>query len=666
MNKFFYTRLALSNMRKNSKTYVPYILTWIMTVMMFYIMKSLSKNPGINELIGDKTLSMVLNMGSFIVGLFSVIFLLYTNSFLMKGRKKEFGVFNILGMEKKHLAKVIALESLFVAVIGIVTGLVFGIALDKIMFLLVAKMVGAKIPLGFFISSQVIRSTIVFFSILFFLILIKSIHLLRVSNPMELLRGGKVGEKEPKTKWIMTLLGVVGMAAGYYIALTTKNPVASIYAFFVAVILVIISTYFLFTAGSIALLKLLKKSKNYYYKTKHFISVSGMIYRMKQNAVGLANICVLSTMVLVMVSATTSLMVGFQDIVVTRFPNEFGVYSYEMEEERNNEIVSNIQQLCKETNVHPDNEIAYYYIGISAIRRNDTFITNPDQVNMAMDLNRINVLVFSTLDDYNAIMGESRTLNEGEVLIYSNREAFGEDTLKIFDREYKVAGVLDDFYENGAAASNIASSHYVVLPNMEELREINDLSKADEGLGLNRDLVQFYYGFDTSADKETKTAFYTQMKTRMSELGYDTYSEYRTENRTAMLGLYGGLFFLGIFLGVLFLMATVLIIYYKQISEGYEDKERFDIMQKVGLSLNEVKSAIRSQVLTVFFLPLIVAGIHLAVAFPLISKLLSMLNMNNTPLYVACVTACFVVFALVYVIIYSMTAKIYYKIVSCK
>lgn len=667
MNKVFYTKLALNNIKKNSKTYIPYILTCVMTVMMFYIMKSLSENPGIEKMIGDKTLQMILNMGSFIVGLFSFIFLFYTNSFLMKNRKKEFGLFNILGMEKRHLAKVILLESVFIMVISLAAGLILGIALDKVMFLFIAKIIGTKIPLGFFISGKVIQSTIVFFGILFLLILIKSVNMLCVSNPAQLLRGGNVGEKEPKTRWVMTLVGIVGMAGGYYLALTTKNPVSSLYLFFIAVILVIISTYLLFTAGSIVLLKLLRKKKSYYYQTRHFISVSGMIYRMKQNAVGLANICILSTMVLVVVSSTASMMVGFEDIMNTRYPNDFGIYSNETKEERNNKLVSTVRKLAEEEKLSIENEISYSFISISAICKGNTFITNPDDVDAVNDMKNINILVFSTLEDYNRIMNESRALNKGEVLIYSNRNGYGEDTLTIFDREYKVAGVLDHFYENGETASNIASAHYIVVSDLEQLKEINDCLASEAGnLGLGNQSTQFYYGFDTSQDKDAQASFYSEMKRELSKLGYDAYSESRTDNRAGMLGIYGGLFFLGIFMGVLFMMATVLIIYYKQISEGYEDRERFAIMQKVGLSQSEVKKAIHSQVLTVFFLPLIVAGVHLLVAFPLISKLLSLLNMMNTRLYIGCVLSCFVLFAVVYVIIYSLTAKVYYKIVSRK
>lgn len=664
MSSVFYAKLAVSNIRKNSKTYIPYILTCILTVMMFYIMKSLSVNPGIKGMTGDWALSWLLGMGSFIVGAFSLIFLFYTNSFLMKRRKKEFGVFNILGLEKKHLAKVMAFESLIVAVLAIGAGIGFGIALDKVMFLLIAKMLGVKVSLGFYVSWEVIRYTIVLFGIIFILIYLWTVNIIRVSNPIELLRGGNMGEKEPKTKWIMAFLGVLTLGAGYCIALTVENPLAAFELFFLAVILVIIGTYFLFTAGSIALLKILKKNKKYYYQTKHFISVSGMIYRMKQNAVGLANICILSTAVLVMVSSTTSLMVGIEDIMNTRYSNSFSVYSQEPSEEANNRIISTVKEVCREENLSIEEEVAYHYLDVTAIRNGNEFLTDVDDGDLFNVMTKLNILVFSTADDYNAIMGEHITLADDEVLIYSNREAYGYDTIKIFDREYKVVNVLDQFYASGAAESNIASSHYVIVSGMEELRKLEEFTiEASRDLRVTN-VIRYYYGIDSKDDVQKQIDVFSLVKNRLGE--FNGYTEVREANRQSFIALYGGLFFLGIFLGTLFLMATVLIIYYKQISEGYDDRERFEIMQKVGMSKNEVKSAIRSQVLTVFFLPLIFAGLHLAVAFPILAKLLAMLNMSNVSLYAGCVAIGFGVFAVLYVMIYMMTAKTYYRIVSVK
>lgn len=662
MTRFFYTRLALDNIKKNGRTYIPYIITCIMTVSMFYIMRSLSKNPGLMKM--NPSIITIMEMGSTVVGIFSFIFLIYTNSFLIKRRKKEFGVFNILGMEKKHLAKVLALETLITVLLSLFIGIVFGIALDKVMFLLIAKIVGVKTSFGFFISFDVIRYTVLFFGILFCVILLKSVFTLRMAGPVELLHGGSMGEKEPKTKWFMTLLGLAGVGAGYYIAVVTKNPLAALNAFFIAVLLVIIGTYLLFTAGSIAFLKLLKKNKRYYYQSRHFISVSGMIWRMKQNAVGLANICILSTMVLVLVSSTTSLIVGIEDIMHARFPNDFAVYSDKAGQEQNRKMVSEIRSLAAENDFPVENEAAYYYLDITTIAKGDQFITDPAEINLMDVIDSIYILVFSTLDDYNALMGEEKELKEDEILLYSSDKAFGRDTLKIFDREYQVAEELDEMYENGAVPQNIASIYYIVVSGMEELQYLNDRAvDADIILGMDN-AIQYYYGFDSRADVAAQTDFFDKLRTKLYEQQYDVRTELKEASRSSMFALYGGLFFLGTFLGILFIMATVLIIYYKQISEGWEDRERFSIMQKVGLSPREVKAAIHSQVLTVFFLPLIAAGIHLTAALPMIVRLLRAINMLNTSLYIICAAVCFVIFALIYIVIYSLTARTYYRIVS--
>ncbi len=299
MNNRFFLKLAASNIKKNSKTYIPYILTCIMTVTMFYIVKSLSMNPGLERMIGGDTLTSMMFFGSIIVGMFALIFLFYTNSFLVKRRKKEFGVFNILGMEKSHLAKTLAWENLYVTLISLAGGIIFGIALDKVMYLLILQVIGTDVTLGFFISGKAVLTTVLLFIGIFLLIFLNSVRQIQTSDPIELLKAGNTGEKEPKTKLLTAISGAVCIGIGYYIALTTENPLASLIMFFAAVMLVILGTYMLFTAGSIALLKMLRKNKKYYYKTKHFISISGMLYRMKQNAVGLANICILSTAVLV-------------------------------------------------------------------------------------------------------------------------------------------------------------------------------------------------------------------------------------------------------------------------------------------------------------------------------------------------------------------------------
>ena len=660
MKMSFYPKLAAGNMKKNARTYVPYMLTCIITVAMYYIVKSLSQNPGVKEMIGGGYLSELMFIGSHVVALFAVIFLFYTNSFLVKRRKKEFGVFNILGMEKRHLAWVLGWETAYLALGSLVLGLLLGIIMDKAMYLLVGKIIGGGVPLGFFVSARVIGQTVQIFAVIFLLICINAIRQVHVADPIALLQAGNAGEKEPSTRWLLALAGLVSVGGGYYIAVTVSDPVASLLLFFVAVVLVIIGTYLLFTAGSIALLKILRKNRKYYYRTRHFVSVSGMIYRMKQNAVGLANICVLSTMVLVMVSTTTSLMIGMEDVVRERYPADIMVYFKEDAPQGNQAYIEAIRALQRERGLAVKNEMAYLYLGLSA--SNEYKYEESHEIGVTSALDSMDELFLITLDDYNAVMKERKTLEEGEVMVYSNRTSYDLPVFKLLGREYRVAEKLDSFVGNGQYSANMCNTIYIVVPDREALLEIYDAQR--ELLGENARSIRQVYGFDMDADEEEQNAFYNDLLDCMAQNGISAVTEARAEAKSSFISLYGGLFFIGVFLGVLFVMATVLIIYYKQISEGYDDRERFSIMQKVGMSRDEVKSAIHSQVVTVFFLPLIVAGIHVTAAFPLISKLLVLMQLTNTKLFIACTGACFLVFAVMYVFVYNLTARTYYRIVS--
>ena len=660
MKMSFYPKLAAGNMKKNARTYVPYMLTCIITVAMYYIVKSLSQNPGVKEMIGGGYLSELMFIGSHVVALFAVIFLFYTNSFLVKRRKKEFGVFNILGMEKRHLAWVLGWETAYLALGSLVLGLLLGIIMDKAMYLLVGKIIGGGVSLGFFVSARVIGQTVQIFAVIFLLICINAIRQVHVADPIALLQAGNAGEKEPSTRWLLALAGLVSVGGGYYIAVTVSDPLASLLLFFVAVVLVIIGTYLLFTAGSIALLKILRKNRKYYYRTRHFVSVSGMIYRMKQNAVGLANICVLSTMVLVMVSTTTSLMIGMEDVVRERYPADIMVYFKEDAPQGNQAYIEAIRALQRERGLAVKNEMAYLYLGLSA--SNEYKYEESHEIGVTSALDSMDELFLITLDDYNAVMKERKTLEEGEVMVYSNRTSYDLPVFKLLGREYRVAEKLDSFVGNGQYSANMSNTIYIVVPDREALLEIYDAQR--ELLGENARGIRQVYGFDMDADEEEQNAFYNDLLDCMAQNGISAVTEARAEAKSSFISLYGGLFFIGVFLGVLFVMATVLIIYYKQISEGYDDRERFSIMQKVGMSRDEVKSAIHSQVVTVFFLPLIVAGIHVTAAFPLISKLLVLMQLTNTKLLIACTGACFLVFAVMYVFVYNLTARTYYRIVS--
>lgn len=648
-----YPKLAAENIRKNSKTYIPYIITCILTIAMFYIICSLANNEGLYHLKrGSSLMPEILRLGTITVGIFAAIFLFYTNSFLMKKRKKEFGLYNILGMEKRHIAKVVAFETLYVSVVGIILGFAVGIALDKAMYLLIAKLMEYEVPLGFYISLQSVIATLILFGAIFILILLNSLRQIHISKPIELLKGGNVGEKEPKTKWIMTLLGVISLGLGYTIALKVNDMVEAWTFFFYAVILVIIGTYMLFTAGSIFVLKALKNNKGYYYKTKHFISISGLIYRMKQNAVGLANICILSTMVLVMISSTTSLMFGLEDMINVRYPYDITVSVGNIfADESSGERLANfkeLEQIMEGFSDCTEKTGDYTSIDFSChMSENRLFFDEENNVHCE----------FFIEEEYNRYSENPVNIGEGEIIAFVEsgfaNGNFKYSSISIFGDEYKIKEIFE-----GEPSVDIYEVYFkFIVKDIEVLKKINDgYADAIGAKETSYSRILNYNITDESRTDEVLNSLYENRK-RVSV-------EDKFTSRDDIMGIYGGLFFLGIFLGTLFVMATILIIYYKQISEGYDDKSRFEIMQKVGMTKSEVKSSIHSQVLCVFFLPLIASGIHMCFAFPIVLKMLKGLGLVNTSLYITCTLVSFLVFAVIYVLIYSITAKVYYRIVS--
>lgn len=658
MTMRFFMRLAANNIKKNYKTYVPYIFTCILTVSMYYLMTSLAGNPGVIEMAGGSYMEVILEMGSYIIAIFSCIFLFYTNSFLIKQRKKEFGMFNILGMEKKHLVKVVGMEILYTMLISFGVGLLLAIAVDKVLFLILTKILDGNIVLGFYISVRAIRRTLQVFAVIFFLIFLYSVGQVYIANPIQLLRAGNEGEKEPKTKWVMAFIGVFFLAAGYYIAIAVEDPLSALVFFFIAVVLVIVGTYLLFTAGSIVFLKILKKRPGYYYKTKHFIGVSFMLYRMKQNAVGLANICILSTMVLVMVSSTTSMMVGMNDMIENRYPRDIQVECYGPEESREKALMR-AKAFCEEKGVDTQNAVEWTNLQFPAVlKENQYHMTEKYDYDA---LFQSVYLCFVPVEAYNQMTGNHKVLQDNEVIIYSKEDKFTYDTMKIFDREYFVTETKGNYKGDDIFSSNLGAVDLILVSGVEELEKIDMLQ--NEAYGENASEKRLTYEFDVEMKKEEEMKFSEELTKALPYSEYNAFVQSKATDGQSYRLLFGSFFFLGSFLGVLFLTATVLIIYYKQMSEGYSDKRRFEIMQKVGMSLSEVKSSIRSQILMVFFLPLVVAGIHVAMAFPLISRLLFLFNMTNIPLYVVCTVICFLIFAVIYAVIYALTARTYYKIV---
>jgi len=658
MLKTLYPKLAAVNMKNHAKVYCPYILSCIGTIMMYYFMEMLKRNESIGQISGGETLKQILSLGSYIIAIFAVIFLFYTNSFLIKRRKKEFGLFNILGMEKRHIAKIMFYETLYTAVISLIAGIAGGILLSKLMYLLLLKILNFEVAVGFEISASSVLSILLLFGIIFLLTFVNTLRQVYSSRPVELLKGGQVGEKEPKTKWLLTMLGILCLGSGYSIALTTESPLDALYMFFVAVLLVIVGTYFLFMAGSIALLKGLRKKKNYYYQTRHFISVSGMIYRMKQNAVGLASICILSTAVLVMVSGTVSLYAGIEEALRVRFTRNISVQAFDISDEQAEKLDKIIKQQLEEQHMVQDNAVRYRSISMLAYQEGNDFLTGEVEYN-----SKAAAITCIPVEEYNRMENLSVTLQPDEVLVYALKGSITGDAMQLGDTKFQIKEHLASLHIDGKETAMLRNSYYIIMPDIESIENVYLYFFEDEEITEMGNLG-YFYGFDIDAKPEEQMALTYALDENITALGLNSTVEGAEASRESFYSIYGGLLFIGILLGLLFLMATVLIIYYKQISEGYDDKERFEIMQKVGMSHEEVKKAIHSQVLTVFFLPLLVAGIHIAAAFKMITKLLAAVNLTNVPLFALSTIGTILVFAIFYIIIYSVTAREYYKIVQ--
>ena len=675
MGKLLYPRLAWQNIKGDRRFFAPYFLALLGNVAAFYIMTALAVDPGMSQLHGAMYVQSFCFMGMFIAAVFSAVFLLYVNGFLMKQRKKALGLYNILGMGKSHIAAVLFFETLFVGGAGIVCGLLTGLLFHKLVTLALYKLLRFAVPFGFAISWDAMARTAVLFGVLIGLTLLSNLNKVRVSKPIELLYGGQVGEREPRTKWFMTLLGVLTLGAGYYIALRTTNGMEAIAFYFVAVFLVIIGTYCLFTAVSIFVLKALRRNKRFYYKTSHFIGVSGMLYRMKQNAVGLANICILSTMVMVMVSGTLSLYLGTQDIVDRQAPSDLTVlvrYDPDEAEPFDPAAMLRFQEgFIQDQGYSVSEDLIYSSFTFTVGRLPDgSYTTENDLVTLGTAITTIQVL---TQDAYAAATGVSLGLEAGEV-------AFGgeEDVLTIHWGTLEGAGsfgrsdltVAQHLEESLSADAAVSDTSTLVVADTAALMELYENQK--EAYGEDSSWMEWQASFSVDATDEELRAVqqaynqYVRDDAVFAGTGkwWSCGWTLRCDVEADAYGLAGGFLFLGIFLGTIFLMATVLIIYYKQISEGYEDKARFEIMQKVGLSREEVRASIRSQVLMVFFLPIAVAAIHILFDFNMVEKLLTLFQVYNTTLTALCTLGTVLVFFLVYGAVYLLTARTYYKIVE--
>ncbi len=558
----------------------------------------------------------------------------------------------------------IFVETILIAAAELVLGFALGIALGRLIFLILLKIVRMDSPLEFMIEPSAMVQTGVLFGAVFLAMAFYNIWQVYHVNTIDLLHGSMHGEKEPKTKVFWALAGVITLGVGYFLALTTKTPLQALGMFFVAVILVIIGTYCLFTAGSIAMLKLLKKNRNYYYKTNHFISVSGMIYRMKQNAVGLANICILSTMVLIMLSATISLYIGVEDVLATRFPHDFEATMRNVSEGEMEDIMKELTKKAEDMGSEVKYIGGYRSLALTVLPGEKNHLEV--EVQDIVDYSEAMVVEIIPLADYNASVGENEVLRDNELLIYKPDKNMsievGKGSFYLEDIEFEVKKIVDWDIDSGDAQMTAIDFLYLVVPDLDT----TFLEKITEVTGSEKLHIDGTIGMDFKGTREETKQLADAAAARFMEIRSEAgdYCEVREDNRKEFYGFYGGFLFLGIYFGSLFLMATVLIIYYKQVSEGYDDKERFQIMQKVGMSRKEVKRAIHSQIVVVFALPLAAAVVHVCVAFPIMLRLLAIMNLTNAELFCRCTIATVGVFTVIYAAVYLMTAKEYYRIVK--
>ena len=673
MHKGIFSRLAKQNIRNNKSTYIPYMITCIFCIAMIYMMEFLRDCPTLDQAVRQADeVRMIVFTGEIVVEIFCIIFLIYSNSFLMKRRQKEIGLYNILGLERNHIGIVMFLETIITSIGSLAGGIAAGIIGSKLALLLLLKLLHIPSVLGFYISVKGIFTCLFMFGIIFLMILFLNLAKIHLSRPVELLRGNNTGEKEPAAKWLMALIGFICLGAGYYLAVTTESPIKAITIFLLAVILVMAGTYLLFTAGSIVILKFLRRRKSFYYRTGNFISISGMLYRMKQNAIGLASICILSTGVLLMISMTVSIYFGMNDIMLNRYPYDVDMSVTSISEDECQTAIEAFEKAIADNKVPVEKSVEEIYLDIVCSKNGDQILIKPANTIRNSD----SVLVLSLLNqaEYERLTGISANLNDGEIFTWYP-SAVQKDSVTVDETEFTVKKWLDK--NPLTCGEDAVSDNAVLVVTDEDFKKFDEMRtemyKGVSSAPAGEDLT-LHLGLDITGSETDKIDFGTPVMEvvkdlkkngGLSENSWIT-SGIRQQEYESYYADNGSLLFIGIFLGSLFLMGTAMIIYYKQISEGYEDQKRFEIMQKVGLSRREVRSSVRRQILMVFFLPLLMAMLHITMAFPMIRRMLLLFGMTNTKLFIGCTAGTVLIFAVVYGLIYLMTARSFYHIVDRK
>lgn len=676
MRSGFYVKMAADGMRKNGRLYVPYFITCILMVAIYYIMHFLGYSDIMKGMPGGGTASIMMQFGTYIMTVFGLVFLFYTQSTLIKGRKKEFGLYCILGMNKRNLARIIFFETLLTWVLTMAGGLIAGIGLSKLAELGFARLVETSVTYTFSVSVISVVMAIVTYSVIFFLIFLNSIRQVGFASPIELVRAQKAGEKPPKANWVTGILGLIILCGGYYIALRIRQPMSALMWFFVAVILIIIGTYLILIAGSVCLCRLLQKNKGYYYQTNHFVSVSSMAYRMKRTGAGLASICILLTMILVLISSTSALYTGSEECLDIRYPNEIGAFAckYGYDESLTGlgeELDADLKETAENYGATVTDNKTYYEWSISGYFDNSKLdVTLNSKSNLAfIDYDKVAQIMFIDVDVYNRVFGYHETVAPGEAVVGAPKKIDIGEVLTIGDVPFRVTKRIDERVGEIDPAALVSASPgiYVIVNDVEEVATHYTQYKDYDGEPM---LAWFWHcRFDTGlSDNEQMALADTLTDTLHEELDpldfANMFCASHKAERGDFVGTFGGIFFLGILLSIIFLVSCVIIIYYKQISEGFEDQSRFEIMQKVGMTKEDIRKSINSQMLTVFLIPIIFACIHLAVVLPIINKLLMLFGFFNLTRLLTTSGICVLICAIFYAVIYKATSNAYYRIVS--
>ena len=661
MKLSLYARLAAQNIRKSRRLYVPYLLSGVCMVMIFYVLSALTGDPALLSMSGGAQMAMLLTLGVYVMMLFSALFLLYTSSFLMKQRGRELSLYNMLGMSKRHIVCIVFFETLFCAGICIGAGLALGVLSSKAFQLSLLRLMGSPVSPDFTVAPSLLGTTALTFLAIFLLIFLRGAVSVLRSNPVELMRKSRAGEKPPRANALKALLGIAMLAAGYVLALRVRNALSAFTMFFIAVLLVIGGTFQCFSSASVFFLRLLQSNKGYYYKPNHFISVSSMRYRMKRNGTSLAVICILSTMVLVILSSVTCLYAGTQDMLMTQYPRQIEITHKSDELPAADALSAPIGRALASEGLTAENVISYRSTGAAGRIDGESILADRDE--SFTDMDSIISITVIPLADYNAMCGTSYVLAPGEALATGSLLHRLNGGVTVFGSlTYTFAATDIPLPTDAQGDFDVVESLLLIVPDEDAFMAFYAAQNAAYDKASSR--ISTTYAFDTALPVEETSALGSRLAKAMQDEGIDIYRKVREDDRADYEGLTAGFLFLGIMLSAAFLCAAVLSMYYKQITEGYEDQARFDVMRKVGLSLRMIRQSINSQILTVFFLPLIVAGVHLAFAFPMLTKLLTVFGLFNTRLFVTTVLVSYGAFSLLYVLVYLITSRTYYRIVS--